>query len=256
MVGPNQNTEPTTGRLVIIDANVRTARIAHTLGYHTVFVQRPGTAVHELVDDFSGYYTVDFTGEEFTGFVAEVLRPLGPTAVVSLSDDGVLPAAVASSLLGTPGTPVDVVHRLTSAPSDDTDQADGGAPEQYAYTFSEAGSHRWVALVDEGGSPSSPDHVAPERRLPPAEHSAVETALTGFLDAAGLRNGPARVTLRIRDGVPRITGATPTAGTDDEAELVRRLTGVDLTHAALARALGLAAGHDTSPVRAQEGATR
>ncbi|KAB1140007.1 hypothetical protein F7R91_37660 [Streptomyces luteolifulvus] len=252
MVGPQRDTQPASERLVVIDASVRTARSAHTLGCHTVFVQRPGAPVHELVDDFSGYYNVDFTGETFEGFVLEVLRPLAPTAVVSLSDDGVLPAALANSLLGTPGTQADVLRRLTAgAVSGEAD----GTGEWSAYTFSEAGAHRWVALLDEGTQPTLLEHVVPERRLTSGEYDAVEAALTGFLDAAGLENGPARIRLRSRDGEVRVLGAAPTAGTDEEAELVRRLTGFDLVRASLGRALEIA-DDATSPARAQEGATR
>ncbi|MGW1614324.1 hypothetical protein ACWCQZ_33765 [Streptomyces sp. NPDC002285] len=253
MVGPQRNTQSASGRLVVIDASVRTARSAHTLGCHTVFVQRPGAPVHDLVDDFSGYYSVDFTGETFKEFVLEVLRPLAPTAVVSLSDDGALPAALANSLLGTPGTTADVLRRLTAdavgGEADDTG-------DRHAYTFSEAGAHRWVALVDDGFQPTLPEHVVPERRLTVGDHDAVEAALAGFLDAAGLQNGPARIRLRSRDGEVRILGATPTPGTDTEAELVGRLTGFDLVRASLGRALKLAGDDATSPARAQEGVTR
>ncbi|MGW2056450.1 hypothetical protein ACWCOZ_21500 [Streptomyces sp. NPDC001840] len=253
MVGPQRNTQPASGRLVVIDASVRTARSAHTLGCHTVFVQRPGAPVHDLVDDFSGYYTVDFTGETFKGFVLEVLRPLAPTAVVSLSDDGALPTALANSLLGTPGTRADVLRRLTVGASGGEADDTGG---WYAYTFSEAGVHRWVALVDEGAQPTLPEHVVPERRLTSGEHDVIEAALTGFLDTVGLANGPARIRLRSRDGEVRVLGAAPTAGTDEEAEIVRRHTGFDLTRATLSRALRLAGDDATSPARVQEGATR
>jgi hypothetical protein len=232
---------------------VRTARIAHTLGCETVFVQRPGAPVHELVDDLSGYYSVDFTGKTFEGFVTEVLRPLGPTAVVSLSEDGALAAAAANSLLGTTGTRVDVVRRLMAGACGDEA---GNATVRCAYTFSEAGAHRWVALVDEGAQPALAEHVVPERRLTPGEHDAIEAALSKFLDTAGLENGPARIRLLSRDGEVRILGATPTTGTDEEAELVRRLTGFDLTRATLRRALGPAEDGATSPARAQEGAIR
>ncbi|MFE4832204.1 hypothetical protein [Streptomyces sp. NPDC056672] len=253
MVEPQHNIQPASGRLIVIDASVRTARSAHTLGCHTVFVQRPGAPVHELVDDFSGYYSVDFTGETFKGFVLEVLRPLAPAAVISLSNDGALPAALANSLLDTPGTRADVLQRLTvDAMGGEVD--DTG--ESYAYTFSEAGAHRWVALVDEGTQPTLPEHVVPERRLTSSEYDTVEAALTGHLDAAGVENGPARIRLRSRDGEVRILGAAPTAGTDEEAELVRQLTGFDLVRASLSRALELA-GHDaTSLAHVQERAGR
>ncbi|MFI7288291.1 hypothetical protein ACIBRY_16815 [Streptomyces anulatus] len=253
MVGPRPDTEPTTGLLVIIDASVRTARTAHTLGCRTVFVQRPGDPVHEVVDDFSGYYSVDFSGETFTGFVEEVLRPLAPAAVISLSDEGALPAALANSLLGTAGTPIEVVRRLTAGPPGDAAE---GATERWAYTFSEAGAHRWVALVDRGASPTETEQVAPEQLLSSGDYDVIEAALKGFLDTVGLENGTARIRLRSQDGEVRVLGATSTAGTDEQAELVRRLTGFDLTRAALARAIGLVDDHLASSALAQKGATR
>jgi len=253
MVGPQRDGRPASGRLVVVDAGVHTARSAHTLGCHIVFVQRPGAPVHELVDEFSGYYSVDFTGETFEAFVLEVLGPLAPTAVVSLSEDGAPPAALANSLLGTPGIRTDVLRRLAAGPGGA--EADDTA-ERYAYTFSEAGVHRWVALVDEGARPTLPEHIVPERRLTPDEHDAVEAALTGFLDAAGLENGPARIRLRGRDGAVRVLGATATTGTDEEAELIRRLTRFDLVRAALGRAIEVAHDDTTSPARAQEATAR
>ncbi|MZD56777.1 hypothetical protein [Streptomyces sp. SID5606] len=244
---------PVYGRLVIVDASVRTARIAHTLGCHTVFVQRPGAPVHDLVDDFSGYYSVDFTGQAFEEFVVEVLSPLAPAAIISLSDDGVLPASIANSLLGTPGSPPDVVRRLIADPP-------GGKPddaeESYAYTFSQAAAHRWVALLDAGAQPTLPEHVVPERRLTVAERDNIGVSLTQFLDTAGLEDGPARIRFCSRDGEVHILGATPTAGTDEEAELVRRLTGFDLTRATIDLARGIADDDATRSARAQEGATR
>ncbi|MFD6528745.1 acetyl-CoA carboxylase biotin carboxylase subunit family protein [Streptomyces sp. NPDC060184] len=112
MVGIQRNTEPGPGRLVVIDADVRAARAAHGLGRPLVFVQRPGSRADELVDDFSGYYTVDFAGEGFAEFVGEILAPLAPTAVVSLSEEGARAATLANSLLGTDATRVDEARRL------------------------------------------------------------------------------------------------------------------------------------------------
>ncbi|MVO88938.1 hypothetical protein GPA10_30325 [Streptomyces sp. p1417] len=125
-------------RLVLIDADVAAARTAHSLPYQTFFVQRPGAPVQDLVDDHSGYYTVEFTHEhehgyeqeqehghehdpapkEFADFVDQVLRPLSPMAVVGLSPAGQRAAAVANSLLGTGGIPAEDLERLTRpAPS-------------------------------------------------------------------------------------------------------------------------------------------
>ncbi|MEU2071379.1 hypothetical protein [Streptomyces anulatus] len=252
MVGTGRNTTPTTGLLVVIDATTHTARTAHALGCRTVFVQRPGAPVHELVDDSSGYYSVDFTQTAlFTGFVEEVLRPLAPTAVISLSDEGAMPAARANAVLGTAGTPVEVIERLTAGMPD---EAAVGA-ERWAYTFSEAAEHRWVALVDEGAPPSSAEAMLPEQVLSPDEYDSVAAALKRFLDTAGLRNGPARIRLRSRDGELCVLDGAPTVGTDEQSELIRRITGFDLTRAGLAGAAGLADDRLTNSAHAQE-ATR
>ncbi|MFE6399643.1 ATP-grasp domain-containing protein [Streptomyces alboflavus] len=122
-------------RLVLIDASVAAARTAHSLPYQTFFVQRPGSPVQDLVDDHSGFYTVDFAQdsgpgdsglgdsepeasvpEAFTDFVTQVLRPLAPMAVVGLSPAGQRAAAVANSLLGTSGIATEDLERLTQSP--------------------------------------------------------------------------------------------------------------------------------------------
>ncbi|MFE7935690.1 ATP-grasp domain-containing protein [Streptomyces sp. NPDC057456] len=89
-------------RLVVIGASVNIASVAHGIGCRTVFVQKPGSPVEKLVDTRSNLYSmVDF-----------VLRPLKPHAVVSLTETGLLPAAIAAERLGLPGVPPDVVTRL------------------------------------------------------------------------------------------------------------------------------------------------
>lgn len=127
MVGTQRNTDAGPGRLVVVDADVRTARAAHTLDRPLVFVQRPGSRVDELVDDFSGYYSVDFAGEGFEEFVREILVPLTPTAVVSLSDEGARAATLANSLLGTDGTRVEEARRLLADASGGEAYETGGA---------------------------------------------------------------------------------------------------------------------------------
>ncbi|OCC10717.1 hypothetical protein [Streptomyces sp. PTY087I2] len=254
MVGTAPDTAPATGLLVIVDATAHTARTAHVLDCRTVFVQRPGTPVHELVDDSSGYYSVDFTQDTlFTGFVEEVLRPLAPTAVISLSDEGARAAALANAVLGTAGTPVEVIERLAAGPPG---EAAHGATDRWAYTFSEAGRHRWVALMGADASPLPAERVLPEEVLSADEYESVGAALNGFLDAAGLRNGPARIRLRGRDGEVRVLGGAPTVGTDEQSEFIRRHTGFDLTHAALAGAVGRADDRLTGPAQPWKEATR
>lgn len=257
MAGTDHISDRSGLRLVVVDASVRTARTAHSLGCHTFFVQRPGDPVQELVDDFSGYYTVDFptepadrlgddrtrplgdlASESFTDFVEAILRPLAPTAVVSLSAAGALPAAVANSLLGTAGTPVELVRRLMATTRAGADADSGAGRELTAYTFSVEGVHRWVGVMDPHAPPVRRAHVVPNACLTPLEYDAVGSALTEFLDDVGLRNGPARVSVREEDRTVRITGAEPIVD-DGEAELLRRLTGLDLTRWALGRPLGL-----------------
>ncbi|MFH8991852.1 acetyl-CoA carboxylase biotin carboxylase subunit family protein [Streptomyces sp. NPDC017940] len=135
-------------RLVLIDASVAAARTAHSLPYQTFFVQRPGAPVQDLVDDHSGYYTVDFAADgaadgagdpvpqAFTDFVTRVLRPLAPMAVVGLSPAGQRAAAVANSLLGTAGVPAEDLERLTEptpAPAPPSDPAVPAAPAAPAF---------------------------------------------------------------------------------------------------------------------------
>ncbi|WP_128817827.1 hypothetical protein [Streptomyces sp. S063] len=254
MVGTGPDTAPATALLVIVDATVHTARTAHALDCRTVFVQRPGAPVHELVDDSSGYYSVDFTRDAlFTGFVEAVLRPLAPTAVISLSDEGARPAALANAVLGTAGTPAEVIERLAAGTPD---KPAHGASDRWAYTFSEAGQHRWVALMDADAPPRPTERIVPEEALSTDEYASVMAGLNRFLDSAGLRNGPARIRLRGRNGEVRVLGGAPTVGTDEQSEFIRRLTGFDLTRAALAGAAGRADDRLTGPAHPRKEATR
>ncbi|AUY53132.1 hypothetical protein [Streptomyces sp. CB01881] len=120
----NQKSNGSARQLVVIDADARAARAARTLGCRIVYVQQPGSPVHELVDDDSGYYSVDFTGPKFAGFVGEVLRPLLPTAAVSLTAQGLAAADVVNSLLGTAGTPPGILQRLTGTGPESSDGLD------------------------------------------------------------------------------------------------------------------------------------
>ena len=102
-----------TPRLVVLGASPTIAAIARRIDPRVVFVQQPGSPVVDLIDTETNLYSLDFTDERrFRSFVREVLRPLGPAAVVSVTETALRPAAVANSILGTPGTPVDVVERF------------------------------------------------------------------------------------------------------------------------------------------------
>ncbi|MFB6666446.1 hypothetical protein [Streptomyces parvus] len=238
-------------RLVIIDADVHTARTAHALGCHTVFVQQPGSPVPDLVDDQSGYYSVNFTGERFPEFVEEVLSPLAPAAVVSLSSAGLRPAALANAQLGTPGTPPAVVDRLTEEVS--------GGQEPYGdevilHAFSTDGVHRLLAVTPRDpvarGSTAS-DMTA--QLSGPWEHAA---ALASFLDAAGLRNGPSRTRARLSGRTVRVLSSRLGFNRPEEVDPLRALTGLDLTRWALGWPLGLREEHCGISARSLETNTR
>ncbi|GHF35957.1 hypothetical protein GCM10018790_12430 [Kitasatospora xanthocidica] len=250
----------TVGRtLVLIDATVPVARAAHGLGCRVALVQRPGAPVHELAEDHTDYYSVDFGPDPsahapdtaahattagpaaFADFVQSVLRPLDPWAVLSLTGAGALPAATAAALLGAVGAPVGAVRALAAA--GDPEVAAGELVLR-AHTFTVDGDHRWIAAVPEGRPAMPPEHLLPERVLPPEEHRAALAALTGLLDAAALPAGPALVRLAVRDGRARVLTAAHGTGTDDENDLIRRLTGFDLTDHSLRWPFGAPAGTD------------
>ncbi|MFG2140083.1 ATP-grasp domain-containing protein [Streptomyces sp. NPDC048650] len=102
--------------LVVIGANPTVARAAEALPGDLVHVQLPGApALHRWRERTSGVrqvYTADFQdGPAFLAFVDEVLEPLSPTAVVSLTELGLEPAAAAAARLGARGVAPEVVRR-------------------------------------------------------------------------------------------------------------------------------------------------
>ncbi|WP_354643020.1 ATP-grasp domain-containing protein [Kitasatospora camelliae] len=97
--------------LVVIGANENVARAAASLGTELVHVQLPGAP--EIDPGGGRILRVDFRDPAvFLPFVDEVLAPLAPTAVVSLTEPGLEPAAAANARLGTPG-PSPAVVRAT-----------------------------------------------------------------------------------------------------------------------------------------------
>ncbi|MFB6836214.1 ATP-grasp domain-containing protein [Streptomyces sp. NPDC056361] len=94
--------------LIVIGANPEVARAAETLPGDVVHVQLPGTPAMEGSVPF---LTVDFRRDsDFREFVDSTLRPLAPTAVVSLTELGLEPAATATELLGCRGVSSAVVR--------------------------------------------------------------------------------------------------------------------------------------------------
>ncbi|MFF5408514.1 ATP-grasp domain-containing protein [Streptomyces misionensis] len=94
--------------LVIVGANPTVARAAAALPGELVHVQLPGAPA---LDPGTRVLTADFRDlAAFLTFTDEVLRPLRPTAVVSLTEFGLEPAALAARLLGVTGVDPAVVH--------------------------------------------------------------------------------------------------------------------------------------------------
>ncbi|GAA2734993.1 ATP-grasp domain-containing protein [Streptomyces nogalater] len=94
--------------LVIVGANPTVARAAASLPGESVHVQLPGAPA---LDPGTRVLTTDFRDlPAFLTFTDEVLRPLRPAAVVSLTEFGLEPAALAARLLGVTGVDPAVVH--------------------------------------------------------------------------------------------------------------------------------------------------
>ncbi len=87
--------------LVIVGANPTVAREAAALPAESVHVQLPGAPA---LDPGARVLTADFLDlPAFLAFTDEVLRPLAPAAVVSLTELGLEPAALAARRLGVAG---------------------------------------------------------------------------------------------------------------------------------------------------------
>lgn len=101
--------------LVVIGASPAVADAAAGLPVDLVHVRMPGASpLRPEAGEGPGArteFTVDYQHEPaFLAFVDEVLRPLAPAAVVSLTELGLEPAAVAARRLGAAGVPVEVVR--------------------------------------------------------------------------------------------------------------------------------------------------
>jgi len=102
-------------RLVILGASTRIAAVARTLGCDIWHVQKPGSDVTRFVEArslTSRLFSVDYTTPGFETFLDGVLGPLGPDAIVSVTESGLIPAALANERLGLPGTRLVVAETL------------------------------------------------------------------------------------------------------------------------------------------------
>ncbi|GAB2953649.1 ATP-grasp domain-containing protein [Streptomyces heilongjiangensis] len=98
--------------LVVVGASENIARIARTLDDDVVFVDALGSGRRRASQDDGGRsFAVDWQDEAaLTEFAQRVLAPLAPRAVVSVTEHGLVPAALLSGVLGALGVPVDVVR--------------------------------------------------------------------------------------------------------------------------------------------------
>lgn len=98
--------------LVVVGASANIARVARTLDDRVVFVDPPGRRRHApQEDDGTRSFTVAWDDEAaLTAFAERELAPLAPRAVVSVTEHGLVPAAILNRALGIPGVPVEVVR--------------------------------------------------------------------------------------------------------------------------------------------------
>ncbi|OII63229.1 hypothetical protein BJP40_24795 [Streptomyces sp. CC53] len=97
------------GPLVVLGASGDVAAAAATLPVQVVHVRLPGAP--RPVDATAVVYDVDYQHPPaFLPFVDEVLAPLAPTAVVSLTELGLEPASAAAERLGVTGVPLQAVR--------------------------------------------------------------------------------------------------------------------------------------------------
>ncbi|MFB9391994.1 ATP-grasp domain-containing protein [Streptomyces coeruleoprunus] len=97
--------------LVVVGADAAVARAAGTLPVEVLHVRLPGAAPLEDGAGVAGELAADFQhAPSFLAFVDEVLAPLRPAAVVSLTELGLEAAAAAARRLGVTGVPPEVVR--------------------------------------------------------------------------------------------------------------------------------------------------
>ncbi len=295
----------------MLGASANIAAVARGLGCEVILVQKPGRPVEPMVEKrkISHLYSVDFTAKSFPSFVDRVLRVLRVSAVVSVTEEGLLPAAVANEMLGLPGSPPAVVERLRDkalmrqallqrAPGlsvgfacpRDAEQAaravrswgadhaivkprQGTAslgvrllpvdalatvtewsdllieeyvpgPEFSAESFSTGGRHRLIAVAEKrtGDGFVELAHVVPP--IAPLDVAAIAAGITAFLDAVGLRDGPAHTEFKLAPEGMKVIESHNRIGGDGIPGLVRAVTGIDLKAWSVGWPIGLGAPAD------------
>lgn len=103
--------------------------------------------------------------------------------------------------------------------------------EYSAETFSGDGEHRVIAVTEKYIDPSTfveLGHVIPAPSLPGCSLPGIEAAISRFLDAIGLRDGPAHTEFKILDGEVKIIESHSRPGGDGITMLAQLVTGFDL----------------------------
>ncbi|MER5641337.1 ATP-grasp domain-containing protein [Kitasatospora sp. NPDC002227] len=109
-------------------------------------------------------------------------------------------------------------------------------PEFSIEGFSFAGRHIVVAITEKlthGDHFVELGHAQPAR-LTPAQEESIEAAVSEFLDAIGIKDGPSHTELRLSSRGPLIIEGHNRLGGDRIPELVQASYGIDLTRYALA----------------------
>lgn len=121
-------------------------------------------------------------------------------------------------------------------------------PEVSVESFSFEGRHTVVAVTDKTTLPSFVEtaHAMPST-LGDARTTAAAELARAFLDAVGLREGPAHTELKMTSDGPRVIESHNRIGGDKIRELVRRTYGLDLVRLTAGVPLGLLPAPTTPP---------
>ncbi len=124
-------------------------------------------------------------------------------------------------------------------------------------SFSFAGRHVVLAITDKQTLPNHVEigHAVPAP-LDAEQQAAITVALNNFLDAVGLRDGPAHTELKLTERGPRIIESHNRVGGDKISDLVELACGVDMIGLTLAWAFGLAEALERPPVPSAGAAVR
>ncbi|MFD9514442.1 ATP-grasp domain-containing protein [Streptomyces mirabilis] len=117
-------------------------------------------------------------------------------------------------------------------------------PEYSAETFSVDGGHRLVAVTEKVVDPATfveLGHVTPPPSLTPAELHTIGSAVSRFLDAMGLHDGPAHTEFKLHDNTVKIIESHNRIGGGGISTLTRLVTGIDLVAWGVGWPVGLGA---------------